>query len=147
MNRLLMMVSTGPIALLLLLSLGGGLTPALAEELDAASAEALKKTQELLKNPALRQQAIKADPNARSADAQAHALDASGVTGDAIYGLSSEIFEDLVKQANGDPIKMQEILLQAQKDPKGFAERMSEKNKRALRELSGKAVVAPNTPK
>jgi hypothetical protein len=112
--------------------------------LDPASAKALEQTQALLKNRALREQAIKADPNSRAADIQAHALEGSGVSGEAIYGLSSEIFEDLVKQADGDPIKMQEILQQAQKDPKGFAERMSEKNKKAIRDLSGKAMVAPD---
>lgn len=113
---------------------------------DATSSEALEKTQALLKNPALREQALKADPHARAADSQARALEGNGIPANAIYDLSSEIFEDLVKEANGDPLKMQEILQQAQKDPKGFAERMSEKNKRKLRDLSGKAIVAPGAP-
>jgi hypothetical protein len=113
--------------------------------LDAASSEALAKTQDLLKTPALRDAAIQKSQGAQLVDTQVKSLGGNSANVDSIYGLSSDIFEDLVKESHGDPLKMQELLSKAKDDPKGFAEHLSDKNKRALRDVAGKIGGAPTT--
>ena len=38
-----------------------------------------------------------------------------------LYEISADVLEVLVKKYKGDPAKMNEVLLRAQKDPEGFA--------------------------
>jgi len=83
--------------------------------LDAASAEALSKTQEVLRDPDARGKFL------REAPAQAAQVDRgveSMVGGDAakkeeVYDLAADVFQDLVRQSGGDPAKMSEILQKA----------------------------------
>lgn len=129
-----------------LLAQAGGEAPASAsaeDGLDAASIEALTKTQELLTTPALRDGAVQKNQGAQLVDTQVKSLGGNSANVDSIYGLSSDIFEDLVKETHGDPVKLQEFLTRAKDDPKGFAEHLSEKNKRALRDVAGKIGGAP----
>ncbi len=116
-----------------------------AASLDPASAEALLKTQSLLTTPEQRDKAVRQSPDAQLVDSQVHALGGSSANVDDIYGLASDVFDDLVKQTGGDPEKMQALLKQARDDPKGFAERMSDRNQRRLREISGRISGAPTT--
>ncbi len=114
-------------------------TPALAEELDAATLKALQDTQNVLKNPALRA----AQPEAKSPDAQAvqkqiEILGGGGANSEAIYGLASDVMADLVKKSAGDPDKMQQILNQALKNPEAFANSLSPQQQQQIRELAKK---------
>jgi hypothetical protein len=127
-----------------------GLIMAVAGELDAASTAALGQTQVLLQTPAEREKVVNQTAAAQTADAEAKALAGNPANTEDIYKISSDIFADLVKQANGDPQKMQQMLIDAKNDPKGFYERLSEKNRRSIHEISGKisdspAIVKPAT--
>src|ERR1700752_1581768 len=84
-----------------------------AEEPDAASQEALAKTQQLLNTPELRDQAIDQSASAQAADRQVRSLVGGGAGRDEVYHLSGEVMNDLVMQTGGDPQKMKQILEQA----------------------------------
>lgn len=108
-------------------------------ELDKSSQEALEKTMEQLKNPAQREQALKENPKYKEGESGANLL----VKGDAtqkqqIYEMAAEVLQTLVQKANGDPVKMQEIVSKAQKDPGKFMEEyFSEAQKKQVRDLAG----------
>jgi hypothetical protein len=125
------------------------LVPALAhsqDELDGASAEALVKTQALLRDPQKRAQAAAASPQAQFVDKQAQSLAGSSENTNAIYDLSADIMESLVMKTNGDPAKMKELLDQAKNDPKGFAEKLTPEQRQKLTEISRKIPVSGSAP-
>lgn len=108
-----------------------------AEGLDKASEQALRETQQLLTTPAARNEAVKRDPKAQSAD---KALDSfGGGNKEDIYKLASDVFAELVKESNGDAKKMQELLQQYSRDPAAFANRWTPEQKARLKEISGRA--------
>src|SRR4051812_45740097 len=98
---------------------------ALAGDLDDASNDALVSTQKLLTDPALRAKAVKENSGAAQAHQQADLAAGGGANTEALYGLSSEIFEDMVKQTGGDPLKLQELIQKAMKDPESFGKNLS----------------------
>src|SRR4051812_37194949 len=85
-----------------------------SNKLDSASEEALRKTQGMLKDPKQRAEVLANDPKAKDMDAKVN-----GVAGGSeslkneIYTLSADIFEQLTKEAGGDPEKMQKLLVEA----------------------------------
>ena len=101
--------------------------------LDAASAEALSKTQEVLRDPGAR--AGQVDRGLESMVGNDTAKK------EEVYDLAAEVFQDLVKRSGGDPLKMSEILEKAQKDPAAFGKTLSpaqlERIKQLARELEG----------
>ncbi|MEK6554504.1 MAG: hypothetical protein AABZ31_04640 [Bdellovibrionota bacterium] len=112
-------------------------------ELDAASKEALEKTNSLLKDKKQRDAYNKTDAKAQQADAFAHKVGGSEAGTQSIYELSAKVFEKLVQKYNGDPAKMKEVLERAQKDPAGFANsEFSAEELKALRELSSQIPAA-----
>jgi hypothetical protein len=116
-----------------------------ADDLDAASIEALAKTQQLMQTPDLRDKEIKTNPNAAIVDAQVSSLTGNGANKESLYRLSSGIFEDMVKSTHGDAAEMQSLILKAKDDPQGFYDSLSEENKKAIRDLSGKVYDSPTT--
>ncbi len=132
-SSLFRLATVGVLGLLLAIA-----EPAAAGELDGASQEALDKTQGLLTNKAERDKAVRGDAKAEAADAKVQALPGSAQDKEAIYGISSEIFADLAKEANGDPVKMQEIMAKAQADPQGFYNSLSKKNQQSIEEAAKK---------
>jgi hypothetical protein len=117
-----------------------------SSELDAASKEALEKTNALLKDKKQRDEYNKTSPKAQAADAFANQVGGSAQGTQNIYELSAKVFEKLVKKYNGDPEKMKQVLEQAQKDPAGFANsEFTSEELKALRELSSQlpAAAAP----
>ncbi|MFL5815845.1 MAG: hypothetical protein ACJ763_19910 [Bdellovibrionia bacterium] len=116
-------------------------------ELDSASAEALTKTQALLRDPQKRAQAAAANPQAQFVDKQTQALAGSAENTNAIYDLSADIMESLVLKTNGDPAKMKELMDQAKNDPKGFTENLTPEQRQKLKEISQKIPVSGSAPK
>lgn len=92
-------------------------------DLDSSQKEGLKKTQDLLTNSKERDKALANDPKAKDIDAKAGALAGSSANKEEMYSISSELIEKIVKQTDGDPAKMQQLLNEAQKDPKAFYEK------------------------
>jgi hypothetical protein len=108
-------------------------TPATAEQLDSSSEKALQQTKEFLKDKSLREQSLKDNDSGRRADEYTKGL---GTNTDEVYSLSAEILEDITRQAGGDPVKMQEIMSEAQRNPAAFAAKFSDKQKAKIKELA-----------
>ena len=114
--------------------------PVLAEdELDPASVEAMMKTQQLLKDPKKRDQAISESANAKLIDGQIRSLLGDGAHREEFFSVAGEVFEYLTKVSGGDSLKMIQILKDAKNDPKSFYEKLSPKSRQTIRELSNKA--------
>ena len=130
-------------AFTLLIALSSGAV-CFAQELDAASKEALAKTQQLLTTPAEREAAISKSPGGQIADGQIKALAGTQANTDEIYKITSDIFASMVAETGGDPVKMQALMDKAKNDPKGFADHMNAKDRKAIEDVSHKISVAPN---
>jgi len=98
--------------------------------------EALRKTQELLRDPSAREKIGKQTSEGREAMNQAESLGGSTENTEEIYDLAADIFADLVHQTNGDPDKIKELLKKAQKNPEDFAKHFSDSQKAKLKEIS-----------
>lgn len=132
-------------AALILSSSHISLAPAGEGGLDAASTEALFKTQQLLRDPEQRNKVIGDSAEAQMVDAQVESLAGNPQYKEAIYSLSNEVFSDLVHTTDGNPEEMQKVLMRAKENPKGFYEGLNEKNKKALQELSNTIIHSPTT--
>ena len=96
------------------------LTHMAAFALDKDQEEGLKQTKEMLRDPSKRQDAIKGDPKATEMDQKVDALaGGSGTKGD-MYELAAQLMDKIAAETNGDPQKMQALILEAQKNPEAF---------------------------
>lgn len=116
-------------------AIAGGVAP--DGQLDANSAQALKKTQQLLLDQQSRQAAIHENSQTQAADQQVQKITGGNAAlNDSMYGLSADVVEDLAQMSGGDPVKMQEILAQAQANPQAFKAKLSAKNQRSFEALA-----------
>jgi hypothetical protein len=127
------LVSATLSALLLLI---GSATPAPAQALDPASADALATTLRMLANPASRGRIIASDPTAAEVDRQVQGMAGSSALVQEVYGLAADVFADLTRNSNGDPRAMSEALDRAKTDPAGFAAMLRPETLERLRALS-----------
>ena len=72
------------------------------EALDAASTEALQKTQQLLSSPEQRQDYINKNGKAASADKMVDQIGGDSMAKEGVYKLAGDVFAELVKETNGD---------------------------------------------
>ena len=128
------------LALLALLALG---VPAHAQQLDAASAEALAATLRILQDPAQRGAAIAKDPKAAAIDSQMRGMMGGDKHMAEFYELAAQIFEDLTRGSGGDAQKMMQALERGRSDPAGLAAMLSPRTLDRLRELSSKISDRP----
>ena len=106
-------------------------------DLDQHQQQGLKDTQRLLTSPKERDAAIRNDVKATDADKKVEALTGSGKNKEEIYDIASKVMETITKEANGDPQKMQQMLSEAQSNPKAFYEKyFSEEDKNRVRGLA-----------
>lgn len=122
---------------------------AAAGDLSNPDKEAMDKTVDLMNNKAERAKVIKDDENMKKVDKDVTDLAGTEQNKDAMYSAASKIFQDMVKEANGDPIKMQELMQKAQSDPKKFMESLSGANQNLIRGIANdieKTKVDSKTP-
>jgi len=119
----------------LLLTIGSA-TPAPAQALDPASADALATTLRMLADPASRGRIIASDPTAAEVDRQVQGMAGSSALVQEVYGLAADVFADLTRNSNGDPRAMSEALDRAKTDPAGFAAMLRPETLERLRALS-----------
>lgn len=104
-------------------------------DLDAAVSEA----QALLKNENQRNELIKNNPKAQQADSFAlQAVGGKTELKNEIYNISSDIFAVIEKQAQGNPEKMQELLLKALQNPSAFLKDLPAAEKAKIKDLAQK---------
>jgi len=89
-------------------------------DLDADQRHGLKQTKDMLNNPSERQKAIAKDPKAKDMDDKVSALAGTSQNKDEIYGIAAQLMEKIAQETNGDPEKMQLLMLEAQKNPEAF---------------------------
>jgi hypothetical protein len=111
-------------------------TPAPAQALDPACADALATTLRMLADPASRGRIIASDPTAAEVDRQVQGMAGSSALAQEVYGLAGDVFADLTRNSNGDPRAMSEALNRAKTDPAGFAAMLRPETLERLRALS-----------
>lgn len=106
-----------------------------AEDFSAA----VKDTQNLLENPARR-------PQDNAAVQKVKQLGDPRGQSEEIFKLSSQVFEKMAKDLQGDPAAMQKFLDEASRNPAAFAEQFSPEQKQRLKEI-GDQLATPSTLK
>ncbi|MES2964432.1 MAG: hypothetical protein V4760_11105 [Bdellovibrionota bacterium] len=113
-----------------------------SEPLSKNDKRALEQTQDMLRNRNQVDAFLEKNPEARGADSNVQAL--MGPDTDATYDLAADIFADLVKQTNGDPEKLMQLLEQAKKNPAAFAQKLSPAQQDKIRGLATKVEQRQN---
>lgn len=111
---------------------------------EAASQEALKETQALLKDPAAREAALKDNPDAAKLNENLKSL-AGPQDSEEIYKISADIMGDLMKQSDGDPVKAMQLLQDAQKDPEHFGANLSPEQRAKIKAIAERIEAAQKT--
>ncbi len=111
----------------------------LAEEMDEVNTESLNKTIQLLNSPNQRKGAIDESKEAQKADRMAQELMGSGENLDELYHTAGEIFRKIANDSNGDLQQMMRTLQEAQKNPEGFYNNLTDDQKSMIKQLSEKA--------
>jgi len=99
-------------------------------------AQALKQTQELLKNQQQREKAVKENQPATQADDFAKKI--GGANTQEVYNIAAEVLEVIAKRNNGDPQKMQLEMQKFEKDPEGFANSLPAEQRARIKALADK---------
>jgi len=101
--------------------------------------QALKDTQALLNDRNQLNKVFKEDAKAREADQFAlKAVGGDTNDRDQLYQISSQILEQLTKENNQDPQKMQEQLLKATQNPEQFYKKLSPEVQNKIKEVAGR---------
>lgn len=118
-------------------------------ELKSDDADSLQKTQNLLKDKAAREAFIKENPEAQQHVNQMNSLGMSANQQNEIYGVSSEIFAQLIKENNGDSVAVSKMLLEAQKNPEAFYKSLSPESQAKIKAMGFQLEEknSPNKPK
>ena len=115
---------------------------ALADNLSANNEEALRKTQALLNDPALRANAAMENQKTKDASQYVRDLTVKSGTEQEVYALSAQVMDNLVKQTGGDPEKMFKLLEEAGRNPSAFAANWTPEQKAKLHELANRIDAA-----
>ncbi len=102
------------------------------------------QTQQLMTNPVARDKAMSNDPKAKQADAFIKNLTGNdpGLTEEA-YSLAADVFANIVKDCNGDIVKMKAAMEKFMKNPDQFAATWTEAQKTRLKDLEDKIHLNP----
>ena len=106
------------------------------EKLDASVvAQAMAQVQHILINHEAFEQASKQSPEARKAAQDLNQVVAGGNSAE-IRALAAAIFENLVRDAQGDPELMMKKIQQAQQNPKAFASSWTPEQRKRLSDIA-----------
>jgi|GEM_PF-1073880 len=109
-----------------------------AEGLSESDLKALQETQELLKNPSLRQEYLKENPDAAKTDQNIRSLGGNKENTEELYSISADIAAILVQKSGGDTAKMQLMLQEALKNPDAFADVLSPSQLQRIKSVANK---------
>lgn len=118
------------------------------ENLDAASEEALRRTQSLMTNPGERDKMIRDNPELQAMEHNINNVAAgNGTVKNGIYDISSKVFATIVKKSNGDATKMKLLLQEAQSNPEKFYnENFSAAEQAAIRGIAQEVEKSKSPP-
>jgi hypothetical protein len=120
--------------LLLVLALS---IPGARAEMDAATRDALEKTQQMLADPTKREEAIARDPNAKAVDERVKSLGLSPQDQEALYRLSSGIFKSMVEGSSGETDAMKAKMDALARDPASIGKELTPEQRNEIQRLSG----------
>ncbi|MGH1468193.1 MAG: hypothetical protein ACRBBP_04835 [Bdellovibrionales bacterium] len=104
--------------------------------MDSASSDALKKTQDLLRDHSKRMNAVNGSQKGKDAHKQVQQLFGSSGNVDKAYEMAAQMMGSVMKEAGGDATKAQEILNTGAANPAAFAERLPSDFKKMLHETA-----------
>lgn len=115
---------------------GSAVPPTVAPTMTDAqiNAEALRNTQQLLRNPSEREKAIANDPKAVEADSKAKQL--LGPNTEKAYELSAQLMQTIVAETNGDPQKMQQLMQELQSNPHALEKYLTPAQRDMIRQMA-----------
>jgi hypothetical protein len=118
-------------------------------ELDKYDQEALKKTQDFLKNKSERDAFIKKSPDAQPYAQKMNDMGMNESQKNKTFNISADVFAELVKENNGDAAAVQKMLLNAQQNPEAFYNSLSPENKKMIESLGSEmeAMMSSKAPK
>lgn len=107
-------------------------------QMESSSQEAFQQTAEVLKDPSQRNKAFAENPKYKEGEKGADMLvRGNEAQKQQLYEMAAEVLQKLAEKANGDPVKMQAITAEAQKNPEKFMnEYFSEAQKKQVRDLA-----------
>ena len=117
------------------------------QQTDQQNAEALEKTQALLRDREQRNAAMKDAPDAQANHNALEKVVGAGANTDAVYDLSADIFANIVKESKGDPLAMQQMMMDAQKNPQAFLNKLTPEQQARLKAISSQAEARQPTSK
>ena len=110
--------------------------PARKGQLDKNQQEALRKTQDMLRSPAARGDAVRADPKARAANQRVESLGRSPKNTQRMYEISADVLGEVTARGGGDPARMNQVVEQAQRDPAAFLQSLPPEQQAAIKQLA-----------
>jgi hypothetical protein len=118
-------------------------------ELDKYNQEALKKTQDFLKNKSEREAFINKSPDAQPYAQKMNDMGMNESQKNKTFNISADVFAELVKENNGDAAAVQKMLLNAQQNPEAFYNSLSPENKKMIESLGSEmeAMMSSKAPK
>jgi len=112
--------------------------PAIAQNLDPASQDALDTVLHVLLDPQARSGELASNLQGAAVDQQTRILAGSDATAQELYQVAGEVLKELAQSSGGDPQKMLEAVDRARTDPAAFAAMLSPATLQRLRDLSVK---------
>lgn len=106
------------------------------EDLDAATLEALEKTQAMLRDPELRKGENAKDPQAVKTQESVKSFAGDAKNEQKMYEMSADIFGDLVRKTGGNADRLKAATKDAGKDPAAFYDSLSPEQKKRIHDLS-----------
>lgn len=106
-----------------------------AAELNETDSKALQQTQQLLKDKASRNQAIKESPGSEQYVDKMNQMGMNENQKNTTFDISADIFGQLVEENNGDAEAVKKILLKASQNPEAFYNSLSPQSKRMIQNL------------
>lgn len=98
--------------------------------------QAIKLTQEMLKDPDARDKEIGKGADKKAADQKVKDVAGSEANEQAIYELAASVFGTLMSETGGDVEKVQEMLAEGMKNPESFAKKWSPEELAKLKKIS-----------
>ena len=107
-------------------------------ETDPAINDALKDTQDLLKDKSKRQEDFNRDAKAKAADEKVQNLTGGdSQQTQAVYDISADAFSSVMQSAGNDPEKAMELLQKAQTNPEAFYNSLPKETRDKIRGVAG----------
>ncbi len=146
MLLLRLMIITGLLSLPLFVRAQAPSAVQKSAEVTGDTAAATKRIADEMKDAKRREGLLDTD-QAKQAHKNLQNLTGDGANLDKSYDLAAKLFEKLMAEAKGDPNKASQLLLEYQKNPEAFYEKLSSADKAKIRDIANDANAGPASTK